>query len=106
VDGVDVKTIGWEPTCACGGTDENGDHHPEATRPCIVLDPFIGSGTTAEVCIKHDRWCWGIDLSEPYLRLNAIPRIQGALLEIPAKAVLIGAKAEVVQGGSSLLRKG
>lgn len=50
------------------------DQHP--VRPCIVLDPFIGTATTAEVAIRHGRWCWGIDLSEKYLKENAIPRIE------------------------------
>lgn len=27
----------------------------------VVLDPFLGSGTTAEVCIKHNRHCIGIE---------------------------------------------
>lgn len=36
----------WEPTCDCG-TDE--------TRPCIVLDPFAGSGTTGEVAERLGR---------------------------------------------------
>lgn len=72
VAGVLVVTKGWEPACQCGTTD---------TRPCIVLDPFIGSGTTAAVCASQykARWAWGIDLSEKYLVENAIPRIEEAL---------------------------
>jgi DNA modification methylase len=49
------------------------------TNPCIVLDPFVGSGTTAEVCIEEGRYCWGIDLSAEYLDLHAIPRVEGVL---------------------------
>ncbi len=44
-------------------------------RPCIVLDPFCGSGTTAYVCLDEGRHCWGIDLSEDYLRDQARQRI-------------------------------
>lgn len=38
-----------------------------STVPGIVLDPFIGSGTTAMVADYHGRDCVGIDLSEDYL---------------------------------------
>ncbi len=71
------KTLGWEPSCDCG---------TEKTRPCIVLDPFVGSGTTCYVSLAHGRWSWGIDLSEVYLRDNAIPRIEGAILSRPKLA--------------------
>lgn len=46
-----------------------------ATTPCIVLDPFIGSGTTCVVSTHHGRESVGIDLSEAYLKECAIPRI-------------------------------
>jgi DNA modification methylase len=55
--------------------------YPQAlVRPCIlagsavgdtVLDPFIGSGTTALVARKHGRRCIGIDLSAEYLGIAA-----------------------------------
>ena len=64
------ETVGWEATCQCG-TDE--------TRPCIVLDPFVGSGTVAEVCLMLGRRCWGIDLSREYLTENAVVRVQDVL---------------------------
>lgn len=74
VAGVSSRTVGWEPTCRCG---------IEEVWPCIVLDPFMGSGTTGVVCLDLERWCWGIDLSEKYLRDNAIPRLEGTLLSRP-----------------------
>jgi hypothetical protein len=67
----ETKTLGWRKTCFCK-TDE--------VRPCVVLDPFIGSGTTALVALEHGRYSWGIDLSESYLNDHARPRIEGALL--------------------------
>jgi DNA modification methylase len=67
VAGVRSKTIGWEKTCECE-TNE--------VRPCVVLDPFVGSGTVPSVCRQFGRAGWGIDLSEKYLRENAIPRIE------------------------------
>ena len=63
---------------------------PEAlVAPCIqagsrecdtVLDPFIGSGTTALVARKHGRRCIGIDLSESYLEIAARRTQQLSLL--------------------------
>jgi DNA modification methylase len=53
----------------------------------VVLDPFIGSGTTAVVCLGLGRYSMGIDLSEDYLKKNAIPRIEGELLGRPALAM-------------------
>ena len=40
-------------------------------RPGVVLDPFIGSGTTAKVARDHQRHAIGIELNEEYLRLAA-----------------------------------
>lgn len=58
-------------------------------EPCIlagspkdgtVLDPFIGSGTTAIVAQRLGRRCIGIDASETYLKDIAIKRITGVSL--------------------------
>jgi DNA modification methylase len=45
----------------------------------VVLDPFLGSGTTAIASLRHGRRCWGIDLSEEYLTDQAVPRIRDFL---------------------------
>ena len=50
----------FRPTCR---------HRDAAATPCIVLDPFLGSGTTAKVALQMGRHAIGIDLSEQYLRL-------------------------------------
>jgi len=51
---------------------------PDLIKPCIlagcpvggtVLDPFLGSGTTAMVTMELGRDCIGIDLSSEYLKL-------------------------------------
>ena len=55
----DVETVGWSD---CG-------HN--AYRPGTVLDPFLGSGTTAHVARKHGRRCVGIELNETYAALAA-----------------------------------
>jgi DNA modification methylase len=41
-----LKTVGWIPTCKCGVAE---------IKPCTVLDPFGGSGTTGQVALEHGR---------------------------------------------------
>lgn len=52
-------TIGWEPTC----------EHQHEPIPCTVLDPFIGSGTTAEVACRLGRRCLGIELNPVFIEI-------------------------------------
>lgn len=52
-------TLGWKPTCGCGAE----------TVPAVVLDPFLGSGTTLAVARRLGRSGIGIDLSREYIRL-------------------------------------
>jgi DNA modification methylase len=49
-------------------------------RPGVVLDPFLGSGTTAYVARKHGRHSIGIDLSSDYCALAARRLAQQSLL--------------------------
>jgi len=51
--------LGWEATCDCDSP----------TEPDVVLDPFMGSGTTAVVARQHGRHFIGIDLNAEYLEL-------------------------------------
>ena len=62
------QTVGWEPTCKCDAD----------VIPCVVLDPFCGSGTVGEVCrtLPQPRRFIGIDLSMKYLTENALPRAE------------------------------
>jgi len=43
--------------------------------PCVVLDPFVGSGTTCCVAAVHGRRSIGIDLSAEYLDKQASQRV-------------------------------
>ncbi|NLO07437.1 MAG: site-specific DNA-methyltransferase [candidate division WS1 bacterium] len=55
----------------------------------LVLDPFVGSGTTAAVCKKLGRRCIGIDANEDYVQIarKRLAAIQPALwLEEPGEA--------------------
>ena len=47
---------GWAPSCACGADPV----------PDVVLDPFMGSGTTAEVALKYGRQFLGCELNPEY----------------------------------------
>lgn len=54
-----VKTIGWQPTCNCNA----------AIVPPVVLDPFMGAGTTALVARKLGRNYIGIELNKNYIKI-------------------------------------
>lgn len=38
--------------------------------------------TSGFLAVAHGRQCWGIDLSEKYLKENAVPRIEDALSKV------------------------
>ena len=59
------RTLGWHPMC---------DHEADPV-PCLVLDPFCGTGTVGTVCMRHNRSFIGIDLSWPYLHDLATERL-------------------------------
>lgn len=56
-----TRTLDWTPTCSC---------QCDTVRPCVVLDPFHGSGTTGLVALRLGRHYIGIDLSEDYLDMS------------------------------------
>jgi len=97
------RTLGWSPSCACYGTPPLPRLPPEPesveaiiawrmavterarllkkwsalpAAPCIVLDPFAGSGTALMVALRLGREGWGIELSPKYAQL-ARARIEG-----------------------------
>lgn len=50
-------TTGWQKTCECS---------EEAVVPGVVLDPFMGAGTTALVALREKRNFLGIELNPEY----------------------------------------
>jgi hypothetical protein len=54
------QTVGWSPTCSCPS------RHLDPV-PCVVLDPFSGSGTTVKAAVRLGRRGIGVDISSEYL---------------------------------------
>ena len=69
-------TTGWQPTCDCFSDDpaqtawdvQMGLEEYDPVR-CIVLDPFMGAGTTALVALEHNRGYVGIELNPDYIEI-------------------------------------
>jgi DNA modification methylase len=68
---VPPKTLGWRPGCDCLVEVPDVRLHVPEPIPCTVLDPFLGSGTTAHVARKHGRRSIGIELKASYCDLAA-----------------------------------
>jgi len=64
-----VTTTGWAPSCACDA----------ATVPCVVLDPFGGTGTTGRVAEDLGRDSIVCELNPAYGTLAARKTAQGGL---------------------------
>lgn len=69
------KTTGWRPTCEC--VHNGGNRNTESALltapepvPAVVLDPFVGSGTTVRVANEHGRKGVGLDISADYFKLS------------------------------------
>lgn len=77
---AESHTIGWQPACTCANNTGSGK--------CIVLDPFMGAGTTALVALQHNRNYLGIELNADYIQLaqKRIAIIQPNLWSIPMES--------------------
>jgi hypothetical protein len=67
-----TETLGWRPTCS----------HDAEPVPCLILDPFCGSGTTGAVAVEQGRDFVGLELNPEYIalameRLQVQPRLMG-----------------------------
>lgn len=58
------ELTGFEQSCNCESVDVD-----TTTIGGLVLDPFVGSGTTCSAAVRHDRRYTGIDLNEDYVSL-------------------------------------
>jgi DNA modification methylase len=54
------RTTGWQPTCSCGLDPV----------PAVVLDPFMGSGTVAQVAQSLGRRWAGCELNPEYVAMQ------------------------------------
>jgi DNA modification methylase len=87
-----AKTLGWEPDCECAHVGPTADVITQPNpEPCVVLDPFVGSGTVPFVARKLGRRSVGIDLSAAYLAMAARRLQQQSLFAEPAA---LGARQE------------
>ena len=80
--GWQTKTVSeyWMSGCDCNN---------QKTIPCIVLDPFIGSGTTGLVALKRGRSFIGIELNPVYIeeaKKRLIPWLSQTRLPIEVTA--------------------
>lgn len=66
------KTLGWQASCNCNAGDP---------VPCIVFDPFVGSGTTLQAARQLGRSGVGLDLSLKYLQEEARERLKLTALD-------------------------
>ena len=79
------RSLGFRPTCDCGES--------AGTRPCIVLDPFGGSGTTVLVAEQLGRTGIGLDLSMEYCQMaqrRIEDKTEWKALETEAQPLLFG----------------
>ncbi len=63
--GSEYRTTGWHPSCLCYNTEIKC---PD-TIPCIVLDPFGGSGTVGKVARDLNRKAILIELNAEYIKI-------------------------------------
>ena len=61
-----IVTTGWEAACECEAE----------VSPCVVMDPFSGSGTVGVVATRFNRSYIGIELSPEYAEMSR-RRIEG-----------------------------
>lgn len=84
------RMMGWAAGCGCGAAE---------VVPCVVLDPFGGSGTTGLVARSLGRSSVLCELSGTYLREDMAPRLGGSWqeplpLEVDAGMVWVEAQGE------------
>jgi DNA modification methylase len=89
---VTRESVGWTPGCKCRG--QRG-----VTKPCLVLDPFAGAGTTGLAASQLKQDCVLLDISAEYVQ-KMRGRLKG---KQPDKA---GAAQVEIGSGDSLRHPG
>lgn len=79
------STTGWQPSCTCG---------TEETMPCVVLDPFGGSGTVAKVARDLGRSSISCELNPEYVeiakrRLRIGEQLDSGVCEYEVRSLLM-----------------
>lgn len=77
----------------CGDCLEVLGELPAESVPCVVLDPFAGSGTVGVVAARHGRRAVLIELSPEYVKLAA-KRLDAVTWQGPADALFRHANTE------------
>jgi len=78
---LNTTNLGWFPTCKCFGSPQQVAWDVKmgileyAPVPCIVYDPFMGSGTVAAVAARLGRNYLGSELNEDYVNNQAKYRV-------------------------------
>ena len=68
-EGYTRQFKGWQPSCNCYPDLLPGQLPPNALKPCVVLDPFMGSGTVAVVARELNRSSIGCELNPEYVAI-------------------------------------
>ena len=75
----------WGPSCACGVSER---------LPCVVLDPFAGTGTTGEVALRRGRSAILVEIQTAYKDLMDARIVFGKNNPLPVDATGSGRDAE------------
>lgn len=101
---TETRTIGWAPTCKCNKELQldqilqfQAGKVPVGLGRCIILDPFIGTGTTAMKAVEHGRDYLGIEISELYTTIATL-RVERAV-EDAARKKKQGEQTKLFEGG-------
>jgi len=78
---TESTTIGWEPSCSCNAGDP---------VPCVVLDPFGGSGTTGMVAAQEHRDYVMIERNPKYVEMAKTTRLAAVETGVPAAETKAG----------------
>ena len=72
-----TATLGWKPGCKCYFASYRDDTRDAPAGRAVILDPYLGSGTTIIAANRHGRLGIGCDVSAEYVDL-ATKRIRAA----------------------------